>query len=261
MSEARGTVLVVLRRQADLELARRACRARGYAVEEATGGDEAARLAAERHPDLAVVDTGSAEVPASDVCRRLRKAGSPIPLLLICERPDTADVALALAAGGDDCLLRPLGTLALAGRLAAHLERAPTGANGSGGADPLAFAGFEIELARRRLRRYGHPLRLTRVEFDLLATLALRAGEVVSRSELLRLVWGYDGDVPFGLVDPRVRRLQRRLQDAGGRPVRIEMLPAQDGYRFSVPAPADHRQGRRRPVAPVSGLPDRGPKG
>jgi DNA-binding response OmpR family regulator len=200
------------------------------------------------------------DVSASHVARRLRRAGSLAPVVLACERPDTIDVALALAAGADDCLLRPLDTLALAGRIAAHVDRSRAYRNGTERPDQLAFAGFEIELAERRTRRYGHPLSLTRVEFDLLAALASRTGQVVSRGELLRLVWGYSEDVPFGLVDPRIRRLQRRLEDEDGRPVRIEMLPGQDGYRFSVPAPADHIQVRRRPVAPLSGLPDRGPQ-
>jgi two-component system response regulator MprA len=146
-----------------------------------------------------------------DVCRRLRSAENTIPILMLTARREVSDRVAGLDAGADDYLPKPFALDELLARLRALLRRVP----GSGG--PLSYADVSVEPLGHRAWRAGNRLDLTRTEFALLELFVSSAERVLSRSEILVAVWGYDFGPNSNSLEVYVGYLRRKLED-GGRP-------------------------------------------
>lgn len=217
------TVLVVdddpgVRRALD-----RALRLEGFVVRLASGGDEALRAVRERPPRAIVLDMTMPGTDGLDVIRALRAEGDATPICVLSARDGLDDRVEGLQAGADDYLVKPFGTPELVARLHALLRRSA----------PIDVAVREVgplRIDRRRhlVRLDGDELELTAREFALLACLADHAGAVLSRGQLLDLVWGYDFAVATNVVDVFVGYLRRKLE-AGGRPRMLHTVRG-EGY-------------------------------
>lgn len=209
-----GGVLVVEDRYEVRTLLEIALTDAGYTVRTAGGGAAALASAAADPPDLVVLDLGLPDVDGVEVCRRLRATNADCWVLMLTGRTDELDVLVGLAVGADGYLTKPVSPRELVARVGAMLRRprAPTGP------DPgqvRRVGELEVDLDAREERVSARALRLTRIEFDLLATLAGRPGRVFQRETLLREVWRTDWEGSLRLVEVHMSNLRRKLAAAG----------------------------------------------
>ena len=190
----------------------RALRLEGFAVRLAEGGRGALQQVDERRPSIIVLDVAMPDLDGVAVTSRLRSGGVEVPICILSARDEIADRVAGLEAGADDYLVKPFALEELVARMHALLRRVP-----SAGAVPLRVGELTVDPVRRIARRANRDLELTRREFELLLELALHAGIVLSRAQLLERVWGYDFEVDSNVVDVFVGYLRRKLE-AGGEP-------------------------------------------
>jgi DNA-binding response OmpR family regulator len=188
----------------------RALRLEGFAVSTAAGGREALAAVAQRPPSVIVLDVTMPDVDGVSVVRRLRADGLDVPVCILSARDDVADRVAGLQAGADDYLVKPFAIAELTARLHALLRR-----RGEPGPGPLLVGDLVVDPRRHVATRAGRELGLTRREFDLLEALARHQGQVLSREQLLQLVWGYASDVETNVVDVFVGYVRRKLEAAG----------------------------------------------
>ncbi|HEY3020089.1 MAG TPA: response regulator transcription factor [Solirubrobacteraceae bacterium] len=188
----------------------RALRLEGFAVETAAGGYEALDAVARRPPSVVVLDVTMPDLDGVKVVRRLRDEGNDVPVCILSARDDVEDRVAGLQAGADDYLVKPFALAELTARLQALLRR-----RGSDAPAALVVGDLVVDPRRHVAVRTGRELDLTRREFELLETFARHAGQVLSRDQLLRQVWGYNFDVETNVVDVFVGYLRRKLEAAG----------------------------------------------
>jgi DNA-binding response OmpR family regulator len=169
------------------------------------------------------------EIDGLDVCRELRRT-SQVPIIMVTARGEEIDRVVGLELGADDYVCKPFSVRELMARIKAVLRRSlpeepPTTAlfNGPGG--------LRLDLERREVRVGSTLLELTRLEFDLLYTLLLNAGRVLTRERLLEQVWGYDFAGDTRAVDSAVKRLRAGLRAAEPQADAIEAVRGV-GYKF-----------------------------
>ena len=209
MAVAAG-VLVVDDDQAILVALERALTLEGFAVRTAASGLAALAAVREQPPEVVVLDIGLPDVDGVAVTRRLRGEGADVPICILSARDEVSDRVAGLEAGADDYVVKPFALEELVARLHALLRRRPR--------QPdlvLRVGDLEVDPAGRRVRRGSRDIDLTRREFDLLETLARHAGVVLSRRQLLQLVWGYDFVADGNVVDVFVSYLRRKLEADG----------------------------------------------
>jgi two-component system, OmpR family, copper resistance phosphate regulon response regulator CusR len=180
----------------------------GYAVDVAADGPDGLALAKAGGYDLVVLDV---MLPGKDgwaVLRELRAAGVATPVLFLTARDDVRDRVKGLELGADDYLVKPFAFAELLARIKTVLRRNPARTP-----DVIRVADLELDLARQKATRGDTPLDLTPKEFVLLALLAKRAGEVLSRDLITEHVWGVPFDHETNVVDVHVRRLRAKADD------------------------------------------------
>ena len=198
----------------------------GFAVEQAFDGDQALTLIAERTPDLILLDWMLPHVSGIELCRRLRRRSETanVPIIMLTARAEEADRLRGLNTGADDYVTKPFSVDELIARMRAVLRRIrPAFAEAR-----LTVADLTMDLAARRVMRGGREVHLSPTEFRLLRQLLERPGRVLSRDQLLDLVWGHDQEVEPRTVDATIRRLRRALNQ-GGRPDLLRTVRA-SGY-------------------------------
>ena len=189
--------------------------AEGYDVAVASTGEQGARLAAASPSDLVVLDLMLPGRDGLQVLADLRRADSPVPVLILTARDAVADRVAGLDAGADDYMAKPFAFAELLARIRALLRRGRADPPG-----PVTVADLEIDSAAHRAARGGRVLSLTAREFDLLAYLARHRGEVVSRDMIAREVWREPsrGTPLDNVIDVHMTRLRRKVDpDPGAR--------------------------------------------
>ena len=176
----------------------------------AAGGKDALESVARQPPAVIVLDVTMPDLDGVSVVRRLRAGGIDVPVCILSARDEVDDRVAGLQAGADDYLVKPFAIAELTARLQALLRR--RGASGSG---PLVVGDVVVDARRHVATRAGRDLGLTRREFELLESFARHAGQVLSRDQLLRQVWGYNFDVETNVVDVFVGYVRRKLEVAG----------------------------------------------
>ncbi|WKX09999.2 response regulator transcription factor [Streptomyces sp. NL15-2K] len=225
-----GRVLVVDDDAAIRRSLERGLRLNGFSVVLADSGRAALDAVRDGSPDVVVLDVSMPGLSGIDVCRTLRGSDNEVPVLMLSALDEVCDRVAGLQAGGDDYLIKPFALQELVLRLGALLRRRPPAAD-----DRMRVGPLVLEPAAREAHIDGEPLKLTRREFELLEVLARNAGIVLTRDQLLDLVWGYDFEVRTDAVDTFVSYLRRKLE-AGGRP---RMLHTVRGVGFVLREPRD----------------------
>jgi DNA-binding response OmpR family regulator len=192
------------------EALERALRLEGFAVSTADGGRAALEAVAERPPAVIVLDVTMPDLDGVSVVRRLRAEGQDVPVCILSARDDVDDRVAGLQAGADDYVVKPFALEELTARLHALLRRRGTDVDG-----PIVIGELAVDPRRHVATRTGRDLELTRREFALLEVFARNPGQVLSRDQLLELVWGYTFDVDTNVVDVFVGYLRRKLEAAG----------------------------------------------
>lgn len=191
----------------------------GYDTLEAYDGKTGLQLALEQNPDLILLDLMLPEMNGFDVCRRIREAGSAVPILMLTAREEEADKVLGLELGADDYITKPFAMRELLARVKANIRRvsmapAQPPQSGSEPGKRLDLGRVVVDLEGATVYKDGRALELTQREYDLICFLASQPGKVFSREALMEHVWNYEGYVgDVRAVDVAVRRLREKIED------------------------------------------------
>ncbi len=202
----------------------------GYELEFAVDGREALDKALAIRPDLVVLDLMMPKLDGFEVTKGLRQHSDVPILMLTVRREDTVKVA-GLELGADDYLTKPFNPKELVARVKAILRRTD-GIQRSG--VEVAVGGLRLNRQRREAELNGQPLKLRTKEFDLLFALAQNLNTVMSREQLLSLVWGYTFSGETRTVDVHINHVRQKLQ---GSDLVIETLRGV-GYKMTAAAPS-----------------------
>lgn len=194
----------------------------GHDVLQARSGDRARDLLP--RADLAILDWMLPGVSGLDLTRELRGAGAELPVLMLTARGEEEDKLRGLDLGVDDYVVKPFSPREVVARVKALLRRA-------GVRHEVEAGELRLDLRARRVTLAGAALDLSRLEYDLLATLAQHPGLVWTRERLLERVWGEDFPSTARVVDVHITGLRRKLGDEAERPRYIETVRGV-GYRF-----------------------------
>jgi two-component system KDP operon response regulator KdpE len=203
---------------------------RGYEVLSASDGAAALDLAIEHAPELIILDLAMPGMGGLEVCRELRTWYTG-PILVLSVRGSDADKVAALDMGADDYVTKPFSAGELLARVRALLRRA----SGQAAAPSVIAAGdLEIDIARRRVKRAGQDIELTRIEFDILAYLAQNADRVVTSKMILQTVWGPEYGEDTQTLRVHISHLRKKIEPHPSVPRYIITEPGV-GFRFSAP--------------------------
>ncbi len=194
----------------------------------ALGATAIARLSGEAF-DAVVLDLSLPDMDGLQVCRELR-ATNDLPVLMLTARGDAVDRIVGLELGADDYLPKPFEPRELLARLRAILRRRTPGA--SPGDKALRFGRLEIDTAARAVRLDGALCELTNYQYELLATLAMHAGRVLSREALMDLMKGEELESFDRSIDVHISRIRAAIEDNPKKPRRIITVRAA-GYVFA----------------------------
>jgi two-component system KDP operon response regulator KdpE len=204
-------------------------RSRGYDVEAATTGKDAVSAVTAQPPDVVILDLGLPDIEGLEVCARIR-ACSDVPIIVLSARDTEPQKVAALDQGADDYVTKPFGPEELLARVRAALRR--TLAGGQPPTGRLVRGDVTIDFDRHRVYRQDEEVRLTPKEFELLALLAGRAGQVVTHRAILKAIWG-----PNAVDQPEhlrvlIGQLRKKLEPDPARP-RYLLTEPWVGYRFA----------------------------
>ncbi len=184
----------------------------------ATDGEAGYRLAREKTPDLIILDLMIPRMSGYEVCRKLRADGVSSPILMLTARGEEADRVLGLDLGADDYVTKPFSIRELLARVRALLRR---GQAAMPLPDDLRFDDVVVDFRKYEAVKGGEPVDMTRKEFAVLRLLAARAGEVITRDDLLNEVWGYEKFPTTRTVDNHIASLRAKLEANPSEPRRL----------------------------------------
>jgi DNA-binding response OmpR family regulator len=185
--------------------------------------------AAAQNVDLIVLDLMLPDGSGFELIGRLRATGRGTPIIVLSSRDGEADRVAALETGADDYVTKPFSPREVVARVRAVLRRMNPSVPPPAPTEGLAL---QVDSATRRAHVSGRSLELTRVEFDLLATLLESPGRVYTRAQLIDKVWGDGFAISDRTIDSHVKALRRKVSDAGGDPGLLETVRGV-GYRVS----------------------------
>jgi two-component system, OmpR family, response regulator MprA len=222
-------VLVVDDDRAVREALRRALTLGGYEVQAAEHGEQALELIAQAVPDAVVLDLGLPGIDGLEVCRRIRRLGNRVPILIVTARDAVADRIDGLDVGADDYMIKPFDVGELKARVRALLRRSAP----EGDPDALSFAEVTLDPGRHGAQVGEQFVELTRTEYQLLELLMINPRHVLSHSFIYDRVWGYDFGPASNALRVYVGYLRRKLEDAGAR----ELIHTVRGVGYALREP------------------------
>ena len=175
-------------------------------------GSSAMAAFRESKPDLVLLDLMLPGRDGVDVCKAIR-AESGTPIVMLTAKSDTVDIVVGLESGADDYIVKPFKPKELIARIRARIRRFDDAPAAS-----LVIGDLEIDINGHTVKRDGQSLLLTPLEFDLLACLARKPGQVFTREVLLQDVWGYRHAADTRLVNVHVQRLRAKVEHDPERP-------------------------------------------
>jgi two-component system response regulator MtrA len=225
---SRGRILVVDDDPALAEMLGIVLRTEGFDPSFVADGERALAAFRSTKPDLVLLDLMLPGVDGIDVCRQIR-AESGTPIVMLTARGDTVDVVLGLECGADDYIVKPFKPKELVARMRARLRR-----NDESPTEALSLGDLTIDVAGHVVSRDGRAIPLTPLEFDLLAALARKPGQVFTRDQLLEQVWGYRHAADTRLVNVHVQRLRAKVERDPERP-ELVLTVRGVGYKAGPP--------------------------
>lgn len=200
----------------------------GFEVQTRFDGESGLAAAQNENFDLIILDVGLPKLDGTQICRQLRAANDWTPIVFCTAREDEVDRVLGLELGADDYVTKPFSPRELVARVKAIVRRS---AHQLSASEILGAEGVQLNLKTRRASHNGKPVVLTATEFDLVAYLMARPGQVIERLELLENVWGYSEALGTRTIDVHIAQIRTKLGiDAPIRTVRGV------GYSWEAPS-------------------------
>jgi two-component system alkaline phosphatase synthesis response regulator PhoP/two-component system response regulator ResD len=220
------TLLIVDDERNIVELIELYAKQAGFNTLRANDGETALHMIERESPALVILDLMLPKVSGWDVCKRVR-AKSDLPIIMLTARDDDIDKIVGLEIGADDYLTKPFNPRELMARVKAILRRTKPDNTPAGA---MRLGTLMVDPARHEASIAGQPIKLRIKEFELLATLMMNKGMVLTREKLLEKVWGYDFAGETRTVDVHVAQLRKRIAGSG---VEIETVFGV-GYKIVV---------------------------
>lgn len=193
-------------------LLRRSLIFEGYEVATASNGQEGLRKILDREPDLLLLDVMMPQLDGYEVCRRLREAGSTLPILMLTAKDEIESRVKGLDMGADDYLVKPFALEELLARVRALLRRKTERSDEH---ERLQFEDLIMDLDAREVWRAGRRIELTVKEFDLLHALMLNPRRVLNKDLLMEKVWGYDYSGESNVLEVYIAMLRQKTEESG----------------------------------------------
>jgi DNA-binding response OmpR family regulator len=231
-NEASARILLVDDEQSIQTLLTYPLRKDGYEVVSALDGREALDRFARQRFDLVVLDIMLPKIDGIEVCRRLRSR-SQVPIIMLTAKGDEIDKVLGLEIGADDYITKPFSVREFRSRVKATLRRSEMlrGRGRGVGEEPILAGDLAIDFERRAVTARGEPVKLTYVEFEILAALASAPGRVLTREILLEQVWGDSAYRDPRTIDVHIRHLREKVEPEPRQPEYLLTVRGV-GYRF-----------------------------
>ena len=201
----------------------------GYGVETTPSGKQCFALLQASPPTAIVLDAQLPDISGQEIFRRLRRLVPSTPIIVVSARSSVAEKVLFLDLGAADYVTKPFNERELLARLRAAIRRAVA----SPAESQLSFDDVTVDFGKMELVRGGCRIRLTALEFKVLRFMTHNSGRVISRTELLNEVWGYQNYPTTRTVDNHILRLRQKLEKDPSNPVRFQTVHSM-GYRFVI---------------------------
>jgi DNA-binding response OmpR family regulator len=198
-----------------------------YVVEIMSDGKSGLEAFRAAPPCAVILDLRLPGLPGNDVCREIKKEAPLVPVIVLSAKTDVADKVLLLELGADDYMTKPFSPRELLARVRAALRRTSRMESGN----KVIFGSISADFAKMELTRGGQPVSMTAQEFRLLRFLTENPGRVISRSELLTEVWGYQDYPSTRTVDNHIWKLRLKLENDPGGPLHFQTVHGA-GYKF-----------------------------
>ena len=205
----------------------RALRMENYEVELFENGLSALKAIQLRAPNAIILDLQLPDIDGLEVCRRIRQAGDVTPILMLTARDAVNDRVEGLDAGADDYLVKPFDLAELLARLRALLRRRGAG---DGAQEVMRFEDLTLNPQTREVFRGDRLVELTKIEFDLLELFLQHPRQVLTREQILELVWGYNFDSGTNSLAVYIGYLRRKLEDDNDEKSRLIQTVRGVGY-------------------------------
>jgi DNA-binding response OmpR family regulator len=186
---------------------------KSYEVLTATDGESGYEMAVEKNPDLIILDIMLPKMDGFTLCKKLRDAGNMTPVLMLTARGEEPDKVQGLDIGADDYVTKPFSLPELLARVRALLRRSPEEGKEKKPPDSLRLGNVFLDFKKHEAYKEEVQLSLTPKEFGVLRCLAARAGDVVTRDELLDSVWGYEKFPTTRTVDNHLAQLRSKIEE------------------------------------------------
>lgn len=213
----RSTILIVDDDEKIVSMLRRGLAFEGYEVQTASNGAEGLSKLMDKEPDLVVLDVMMPQIDGFEVCRRLREAGSKVPVLMLTAKDEVQSRVTGLDTGADDYLVKPFALEELLARVRALLRR-----KADVGSEPdnrLVYEDIILDNDSREVLRDGKRLELTAKEFELLNLFMQNPRRVLSRDLIMDKIWGYDYSGESNVLEVYIAMLRQKTEEHGGKRV------------------------------------------
>jgi DNA-binding response OmpR family regulator len=220
-------ILVVEDDRAVQKALKRLFEAEGFAVEISSDGRSAVETFRTLAPAAVVLDLRLPALSGRDVCREIKQQSPTVPIIILSAASDVADKVLLLELGADDYVTKPFSPRELLARVRAALRRTVRPVS----TDLAAFGGISVDFTKMEIMRGDESIVLTAQEFKTLKFLVQNAERVITREELLNLVWGYQNYPSTRTVDNHILKLRQKLEPDPSNPVHFRTVHG-IGYKF-----------------------------
>jgi len=226
------TVLIIDDEKAIVDILTLNLNMAGYKTIVAHDGEGGLALALSENPDLILLDVMMPYLDGFGVCRRFRESNKLTPVIMLTAREEERDKVLGLELGADDYITKPFSVRELLARVKTNIRRGTNGSSGPG-RNRQELGRLSLDLERGQAYKDGMPVDLTQREYQLLSTLTVQPGRVLSREELMQAVWQYDYFGDLRAVDVAICRLREKIEDDATRPKCI-VTKRGAGYYFVI---------------------------